>query len=119
MLLVVRGEVAISWKGFARSGGALPELATPMDQPGLIPTVTSRNTTTRSRSSDLGPIDQLLLAALGSQVGDLVAVPVAISGQVMCVIVMVTPHAAEIASVESIAAAMGAAFARLMRDASR
>jgi hypothetical protein len=120
ILLIVRGEVAISWKGFSRKGGPLPELAIPLDQAGLVQTATAHNTTARSPSTDLGPVDQLLLAALlGGHRGDLIAVPVSISGQVMCVIAMVTSASAELAGVESVAAAMSAAFARLMRDASR
>jgi hypothetical protein len=119
MLLVVRGEAAISWKGFCRSGAAMSELAVPLDQPGLIPRVVQRNATLRSPASDLGSIDQLLMVSLAQENGDLVVVPVSIGGQVMCVIVMATAPNAQISSAESVAVAAGAAFARLMRDAAR
>ena len=77
----------------------------------------SRAMPARSPSTELGAIDLLLLRSLGRS-GDLVVVPVAIAGTVMCVIAMVTAKRAE-RGVEAIAAAAGAAFARLMRDASR
>lgn len=119
LMLVIRGDVAISWKGFARSGATPPEMAVPMKQAGLVPRVVERNCTMRSPTSDLGPIDQLLMVSLGQQTGELVVVPVSIGGLVMCVIAMVTVKDAPAGTAESIAAAAGAAFARLMRDASR
>ena len=118
-MLVIRGDAAIGWKGFSRTGTTLGETAVPLDQPGLIPRVIERCQTCRLPSEDLGPIDQLLLVALGATAGDLVIVPVSISGQVMCVIAMATQADASTATAESIAAAAGAAFARLMRNASR
>lgn len=119
LMLVIRGATAISWKGFSRAGAALPEIAVPLDQPGLIPRVIERCQTARLPHSELAPIDQLLLVSLGATSGDLVIVPVSISNQVMCVIALATQHAAQIATAESVAAATGAAFARLMRNASR
>ncbi|MBA3391711.1 MAG: hypothetical protein H0T89_03655 [Deltaproteobacteria bacterium] len=119
IMLVVRGDAAMSWKGFCRSGAPLAEIAIPMDQPGMVPRVVTNNVTARIPSTDLGPIDQLLLVSLGQQAGDLVVVPISIAGQVMCVIAMVTVPDASTSSAESIAAAAGAAFARLMRNASR
>ena len=65
------------------------------------------------------PIDRLLLDSLGRSDGDLVAVPIAIADRVMCVIAIATADNAPIACAEAIAAAAGAAFARLVRDASR
>ncbi|MDB4961886.1 MAG: ral secretory system protein domain protein [Myxococcales bacterium] len=118
-LLVLRGQIATSWKGFCRSGAPHPELAVPLDQPGLVPRVANRNQTARAPSSDLGPIDQLLMASLGHSTGELIAVPISIGGEVMCVIAMVTEADSASTTAESIAAAAGAAFARLMRDASR
>ncbi len=119
LMLVVRGEVAISWKGFVRSGATPPEIAVPMDQGGLVPRVVENNCVARQTATDLTSIDQLLLVSLGQKTGDLVVVPVSIASQVMCVIVMVTVHGAPTASAESIAVAAGAAFARLMRNAGR
>jgi MshEN domain len=119
MLMVVRGDVAIGWKGFARSGHTPPELAVPMEQPGLVPSTVSRNVTVRCSCDDLEALDQLLFRALGGVEGDLVIVPVPIAGQVMCVIATATESDASVTSLETIATAAGAAFARLMRAASR
>lgn len=119
LLLVVRGELAIGWKGFSRSGAAVPEIGVPLNEPGLVPRVAQRVQSLRSPVTDLTPIDQLLVVSLTQQPGDLVVVPVTIGGQVMCLIAMVTARDEQIESTESIAAAAGAAFARLMRDASR
>ncbi len=117
--MVLRGQVATSWKGFCRSGAPPAELAVPLDQPGLVPRASQRNATARAPASDLGPIDQLLMVSLGHTLGELVVVPISISGSVMCVIAMVAETDTTAATPESIAAAAGAAFARLMRAASR
>ncbi len=61
MLLVVRGEVAIGWKGFVRSAAPPPEFAVPLDRPGLV-VVARKNITARCSANDLyGQIDRLLL----------------------------------------------------------
>ena len=117
-LLVVRGGIATTWKGFCRSGAPEAEISVPLDQPGLVPRCSHRNTTVRAPMSDLTPIDQLLLATMGAE-GELVMVPVSIGGQVMCVIAMVMEADASTEAAESISAAAGAAFSRLMRDAGR
>jgi hypothetical protein len=117
-MLVVRGGIATSWRGFCRSGAPEADVAVPLDQPGLVPRASHRNCTMRAPMSDLGPIDQLLLASLGAT-GELCVVPISISGRVLCVLAMVTEPDAQLGTAESIAVAAGAAFARLMRDASR
>ncbi|HET7504611.1 MAG TPA: hypothetical protein VFK02_26495 [Kofleriaceae bacterium] len=119
IVLVIRGATAIGWKGFSRSGGAPGEIAVPMEDVGLVPKVVELNVTLRRTCAELEPIDRLLLASLGRSDGDLVVVPIAIADQVMCVIAIATPEGAPVACAEPIAAAAGAAFARLMRDASR
>jgi Type II secretion system (T2SS), protein E, N-terminal domain len=119
ILLVVRGATAIGWKGFQRAGGGLPEIAVPMDNAGLVPRAVELNVSLRRAAAELDPIDRLLLASLGRSDGDLAIVPIAIADQVMCVIAIATADNAPIACAEPIAAAAGAAFARLMRDASR
>jgi hypothetical protein len=116
MLLVIRGEVAIGWKHF---GTNPPELAVPLDQPGLCVTAAEREITVRAPADDLGAIDMLLLRALGKMDGDLAVVPIPIAGKVMCLLAVVTDENRSIAAVEAVAAAAGAAFARLIRDASR
>ena len=117
-LLVVRGGIATSWRGFCRSGAPEAEISVPLDQPGLVPRASHRNTTVRAALGDLGPLDQLLMTSLGAE-GELAVVPISIAGQVLCVIAMVTETDTPTGTAESIAAAAGAAFARLMRDASR
>jgi hypothetical protein len=119
ILLVVRGATAIGWKGFQRAGGGLPEIAVPMDDAGLVPRAVELNVSLRRAATELDRIDRLLLASLGCSDGDLVIVPIAITDQVMCVIAIATPDDAPIPCAEPIAAAAGAAFARLMRDSSR
>ncbi len=118
MLLVVRGEVAIGWKGFVRNDEPPPELAVPFEDKSLI-VLARKNQTARCAAGDLAAIDRLLLEAFGRTDGDLVVVPVLIAGQVPCMIAIATASDAPVAAVEAVAAAAGAAFARLMRDASR
>jgi hypothetical protein len=50
---------------------------------------------------------------------DLGIAPVTIAGKVMCMIAFVATKDTPTSTADSIAAAAGAAFARLMRDASR
>ena len=118
-LLVVRGIVVTAWKGFVRDGSAPAEFSVQLDQPGLISKAVQRTATVRAPVSELSPIDQLLMVSLAQKSGELVIVPVTIAKQVMCVIASVTENEQTIATCESVAAAAGAAFARLMRDASR
>ncbi|MDX2093516.1 MAG: hypothetical protein SFX73_37070 [Kofleriaceae bacterium] len=117
--LVIRGDAATAWKGFNRSGGPTPELGVPLDQPGLVPRAIANNASQTARASELSPIDQLLLVSLGKASGDLAVVPVSIGGSVMCVLAMVSASDSAIMTAESIAAATGAAFSRLIRDAAR
>lgn len=119
ILLVVRGATAIGWKGFQRAGSLRGEIAVPMEGDGLVPRAIELKVTLRKRCAELDPIDQLLLASLGQDTGDLVIVPIAIADKVMIVIAIAAAEDAPLASAESIAAAAGAAFARLIRDASR
>jgi hypothetical protein len=122
ILLVKRGDVAISWKGFARRGHALPELAVPIgppEPPGLVAYAIDAEVTTRGRAGDLGPIDQRLRHSLGDTDGELAIVPISIGGQVMCAIALTVEPGAGVEAAEALAGAAGAAFARLMRAASR
>lgn len=119
LLLVVRGATAISWKGFQRAGSLRGELAVPLEDGGLVPRAIELKVTLRKPCTELALIDRLLLTSLGQDTGDLVVVPIAIADKVMCVIAIATAEDAPIASAEPIAAAAGAAFARLIRDASR
>jgi hypothetical protein len=116
---VVRGATAIGWKGFQRTGHVLGEIAVPMEDDGLIPRSVERNLTLRMPCAELDTIDRLLLASLGQHTGDLAIVPISIADRVMCVIAIAATEGGSLASAEPIAAAAGAAFARLIRDASR
>jgi hypothetical protein len=122
LLLVIRGDIAIGWKHFSRDGEGTHEIAVPLDEPGLVPAAIAANQTARSVAADLAPIDHRLLYALGAldaDDGDLVVVPIAIGSKVMCLLATATERAAPPSPLESIASAAGAAFARLIRDASR
>ena len=119
VMLVIRGTTATGWRHFCRSGATPPELAVPLDEPGLVPQAVERTATTRGKAADLGPIDQRLLRALDTPDGDLAVVPVAIAGKVMCVIVVAIEPDAAIPNVETVATSAGTAFARLLRDAGR
>jgi len=119
IMLVVRGATAIGWKGFQRAGGMLGEIAVPLEDGGLIPRAVERNALLRLPYSELEQIDRLVMAWLGQHAGDLVVVPISIADQVMCVIAIAGTAGEPVACAEPIAAAAGAAFARLIRDASR
>lgn len=128
VLLVVRGDVAISWKSFSRAFAPTVEIAVPLDRPGLVPTVIERNATARAAARELGAIDAALMRAIranptagaaGDPGRDLVVVPIAIADQVVSVIAVATPPDASVESVQAVAGAAAAAFARLIRDANR
>jgi hypothetical protein len=119
ILLVVRGGVATSWKQFSRVCETSADLAVPLDQPGLVPAVIEQNATLRRGVAELAAIDEKLMRSIGELRGDLVIVPIAVADRVLCTIATTTQPGAPVEAVESIAAAAGAAFARLIRDASR
>ena len=119
LLLVVRGAVAIGWKHFARGRESAPEVAVPLDQPGIVPAVIANQQIGRCGNDDLGPIDSLLMRELGGFDSDLVVAPILIGSRVMCLVAASTQPGTDTSSVDAIATAAGAAFARLIRDASR
>lgn len=119
LLLMIRGEAAVSWTSFCRDGMELPPLAVPLDQPGLIAAVMKRREVSRGAAGDLQPVDHLLLASLGVQYGDLVVAPVSIAGHVIGTIVLATEPRAALASLNAITTVTSAAFTRLMRTAAR
>ena len=123
MLFVIRGGSATGWKYFCRSGADQPELAIPMDQAGLVPRVVESCMTMRGKVTELGAIDVRLLTELeplaDGELRELVVVPIAIAGKVMCLLAVATTAGEQIGSIETIATAAGTAFARLMRDAGR
>lgn len=122
MLLVKRGDVAIGWKGFSRSGAEISEIAVPIGPPApqsLVSHAIDTETSTRAPATGLAAIDQLLHRSLAHADGELAIVPISIGGQVMCAIALVLDPDAGTSAAEALAAAAGAAFARLMRDAAR
>jgi hypothetical protein len=122
MLLVVRGDVAIGWKHFARGRDSAPEVAVPLDQPGIVPAVIERQQLGRCAANDLGPIDRLLLRELGAPddaLTELAVAPVMIGSRVMCLVAAALPSGSDTSPIDAVAGAAGAAFARLIRDASR
>jgi len=90
-----------------------------VEQPGLVPSAIEHNRTERGAADELPAIDFLLLRALGRDDGELVVVPVPNRGQGHLHDRTAVEHGASVAVVEAIAGAASAAFARLVRDASR
>ncbi|HWO20171.1 MAG TPA: hypothetical protein VNO30_15395 [Kofleriaceae bacterium] len=122
ILLVKRGDVAISWKGFARGGHELPQIAVPIGgptPPGLVSIAIDAESPVRARAIDLGPVDQLLRRSLGDTGDELAIIPISISGQVMCAIALTLAPGAGVEAAEALANAAGTAFAKLIAAASR
>lgn len=117
LLLMIRGESAVSWTSFCRNGTELPPLAVPLGQPGLVSAVTKRGVVSRGASGDLQPIDYLLLEWLGAPYGDLVVAPLTIGEHVIGTIVLATEHRAGLVSLHVITQAASSAFTRLMQAA--
>jgi hypothetical protein len=119
LLLVIRGDVATSWKQFSRLCETTESVAVPLDKPGLVPTVISSNSVARCAVADLGAIDEALMRTIGELRGELVVVPISIANNVVALIATATESGAHIEDIELVAVAASAAFARLIRDASR
>ena len=121
LLLVIRGEIATGWVHFSRANTSTGDVALPLDEPGLATRAIMHNMTARGMPDDLGPIDQALLHSLVEDSGEhhLAICPISIAGQVMCLLAAVVDHSAPSTALEVIASAAGAAFTRLIRDASR
>jgi hypothetical protein len=119
VLLVRRGAVAVSWKQFSHTCDTSAEIAVPLDQAGLVPTVIANNAVARCAVAKLTAIDERLMRSLGELRGDLVVVPIAIANSVVAVIATTTEARASVDYVEAVALAAAGTFARLIRDASR
>jgi hypothetical protein len=117
LLLVVRGNAAITELSFARDGSEVPALAVPIGDGGLVGSVMRRKSIRRGASGDLAPVDYLLLEQLGVQFGELVIAPLVIGEHVVGALVLATKQRAELASLQAITSATSSAFARMMRDA--
>ena len=121
LMLVIRGDVAIGWQHFSRGGTSTSDVAVPLDQPGLAPRAIMHNMTARGMPDDLSPIDQALFYSLCEGKGDehLALCPISIAGQVMCLLAAVIKSDSPSSPLDLVASAAGAAFTRLIRDASR
>jgi hypothetical protein len=121
LVLVIRGDVAIGWQHFSRGGTSTSDVAVPLDQPGLAPRAIMHNMTARGMPDDLSPIDQALFYSLCEGNGDehLALCPISIAGQVMCLLAAVIKSDSPSSPLDIVASAAGAAFTRLIRDASR
>jgi hypothetical protein len=117
-LLTVRGQAATSWTSFRRTGMETHQLAVALDRPGLARTVIQRGTTVRGAAGDLTEPDYLLLSALDPDEGDLIIAPITADGGVVALLVAAVNPGTSADRLSSITEAAGAAFARLMRDAS-
>lgn len=93
----------------------------PTQEAGLIASAIADNTIQHAPVAELGPVDAKLVRALGVAGGELVVVPVPIATRVMCVVAAIVhgDTGEALAPLEAIAGAASAAFARLVRDASR
>jgi hypothetical protein len=121
LLLVIRGGVAIGWLHFSRDGSSTSDVAVPLDEPGLAPRAVMHNMTARGMLDDLSPIDQALFHSLaeGTSEQHLAISPISIAGKVMCLLAAVIRSDAPSMPLDVVASAAGAAFTRLIRDASR
>jgi hypothetical protein len=122
MLMIVRGTAVIGWRWFCRTSEPPAELAVSTQDACLITSAIADNTIHRAPLAELGPVDSKLVRALGVPEGELVVVPVPIASRVMCVVAAIVhgeASATAIEPLEAIAGAASAAFARLVRDASR
>lgn len=117
-LLVVRGAVATSWKTFSRFAPRLEPLALALDRPGLARTVMRGGRSVRAFAEDLTDDDYRLLTALGTDRGDLLLAPIKAGDTVSAFLIVVVAPGADVTGIDAIAEAAGAAFGRLMRDAS-
>lgn len=117
-LLIVRGQAATSWTSFRRTGMETHQLAVALDRPGLARTVIQRRTAVRGAAGDLTEPDYLLLAALDPDDGDLLIAPIMADGGVIALLVAAVTPGTSADRLGSITEAAGAAFTRLMREAS-
>jgi hypothetical protein len=125
MVLIIRAPIAIGWKGFVRATDepVVEQLAMPLDLPSLI------QRPYRDRRPLFGPptgvtsLDRRLWLALGGDVpAEVLAAPVLLRGEVVCIIyghARAGTSAAFLADAGSLAATMAAAFERLLRSTER
>ena len=124
-VFVVRGNIAVGWKGFCRGENlAIDSIAIPLEGNNIFASAHSEAFPQRieTSSTTLSDVDRRFLASLGGAVPRYVVVtPVAMGDHVLCMIYGHGQHDLDqaIELVDSVAAAAQSAFARLMRAAQR
>ena len=124
-VFVVRGNIAVGWKGFCRGEQlAIETIAIPLEGNNIFASAHSEASPQRieTSSTTLSDVDRRFLASLGGAVPRYVVVtPVAMGEHVLCMIYGHGQHDLDqaIELVDSVAAAAQSAFARLMRAAQR
>jgi hypothetical protein len=120
VILVLRHEVAVAWKGCCAAGETPPELVLPLDEPGLAQRALQTGMLVTAGTDELGPLDHKLIGCLDPTAGRLWMTPVMIGTRVVCLIAATSPTDEPSPNVlEVVASAAATAFARLMRAASR
>ncbi len=125
LVLVVRGDVAMGWKGFLREGELdVPGLALPLGERSLLAAVRDAGTPRRVdvTKQPLAGLDRQLAELVGGPPPTYVlAAPTLLADQVVCLVYAQGHGAMGLAAevVDGVASSAGAAFARLMRAAQR
>jgi len=116
-LLTLRGAVAVSWTSFRRDGKAVAALALPTEPPGVVASALRTKEAARAAPGELSDLDERLLGAFGLEWGALLAAPLIVNGRAIGLLVVAAREAGASTTVEAIAKAASAGFARLMREA--
>ena len=116
-LLTLRGAVAVSWTSFRRDGKAVAALALPTEPPGVVASALRTKEAARAAPGELSDLDERLIGAFGLEWGALLAAPLIVNGRAIGLIVVAAREAGASTTVEAIAKAASAGFARLMREA--
>ena len=123
LMMLCAGDRAVCGAAFARDRRPLPDMAIPLDAPGLVPAVIRRNAALRGTASELGVLDTLLLETCGRPDGELLVLPLSTSeatgSRALGALAFMIERDALVHGADTIAAAAGAALARLERDATR
>ena len=123
LVMLTAGDRAVCGAAFARDRRPLPDMAIPLDAPGLVPAVIRRNAALRGTASELGVLDTLLLETCGRPDGELLVLPLstaeATGARAIGALAFMIERDALVHGADMIAAAAGAALARLERDATR
>jgi hypothetical protein len=125
VILVVRGDLAMGWRGFQRDGELdVAPIVVPLGEASVVAGARRDGAAKRSDIAKARPtaIEQRLIEAIGGPTPTyLLAAPVSIGQHVACVVFAQGHGAMGLAAevVEGVAGAAGSAFGRLMRAAQR